>query len=1169
MFEITIENSWEDVDGRVVLINAYFKTFKFSLCNIYAPNNAALQKVFIENLAEILISKADISNLIVVGDWNVTLEAVDKKGGIQWKPSVYRDLLVQFMDELNLVDILRIKNPGKKCFTYESSALKMKSRIDFFLIPKSLIASTKTADIKTAIAPDHKAIRLNLQCEIKKRGPGLWKFNNSLLNDDTFVDLITTNYPLICSKYAYLANLNLKWEMIKMEIRSLTIPYAKNKAKKVRNLEKQLESSIESLENKINTHPDNDTDAEQQEYERLKNELRRIYEERADGAIFRSKIRWIEHGEKPTKYFFNMERRNYNKKTITELTVAGGTTISKEDDILVEIRSFYENLYNTDLGDDSTSLFQDFTDTLKTKLPKLSEDQRDVIEGKLTLEECRKALMSLRCGKSPGEDGFTVEFYKFFFELLGREFLDSINASYDQNELSISQRRGVITLIPKEDANLKDLSNWRPITLLNVDYKIASKAIATRIEKVLPLLINSNQTGFVKGRYIGENIRVINDILEQTKAQDIPGILLLLDFRKAFDTLEWGFIQNTLDLFNFGSNIKQWVKTFYNNTESSVLHNGFTTNYFKLSRGVRQGCPLSPYLFILGAEILAARVRLERNIEGITIFKTEHKISQFADDTSLFLKNIDSITNAIEILRLFGNISGLKLNLGKTKAIWLGSWRHKENKPLGLNWTKEPVRALGIFISYNEQENDKKNVAKKIDNLNIKLDIWRGRKLSLFGKCLIVKTLGISQIVYSTSMLDISPNDTSRIKKSIFSFIWNKKPDKIKRNIMCQDYANEGLRAPDPDVLFKSLRLSWISRLLIPDETTIEPWKAIPSHFFKKYGGLNFLLRCNYDYKFLEKSGIPAFYRQILANFLELRNLYQHDNGQDLILFNNKDILIDGKSFFLQKWKENGVTSIQDILDNDGKLLTFQSFQDKFKIKSNFLNYLQVISAIPKHLLYKAKSLHRQESPIADATTFSMTPSQIIDLYKMKCKDYYWLYINGTCCIATGPRKWEKDLKTGNIDWKTKFKNIGKICCENRLREFNFKLLHRLTVTQKELRIYGVNNENSCPYCKEPDSILHTFVECHYTQTFYAKVVDWFNAKFNSSFSPTSQEKLFGTDLTTSRNNELKLNYCLLFAKYYLYYQKLYHKDCNITEFVLKLEQKLLIESCLKRNILV
>ena len=178
----------------------------------------------------------------------------------------------------------------------------------------------------------------------------------------------------------------------------------------------------------------------------------------------------------------------------------------------------------------------------------------------------------------------------------------------------------------------------------------------------------------------------------------------------------------------------------------------------------------------------------------------------------------------------------------------------------------------------------------------------------------------------------------------------------------------------------------------------------------------------------------------------------------------------------------------------------------------------------------------------------------------MKCKDYYWLYINGTTCIATGPKKWEKELKSGNIDWKAKFNNNRKICHENRLREFNFRLLHRLTVTKKELRIYGVNDENNCPYCKEPDSILHTFAECHYTQTFYVKVVDWFNGKFNCAFSLMSHEILFGTD----QNNELKLNYCLLFAKYYLYYQKMYNKVCNITEFVLKLNKK----NCLLRVVL-
>ena len=182
----------------------------------------------------------------------------------------------------------------------------------------------------------------------------------------------------------------------------------------------------------------------------------------------------------------------------------------------------------------------------------------------------------------------------------------------------------------------------------------------------------------------------------------------------------------------------------------------------------------------------------------------------------------------------------------------------------------EPLEFLFLTMS---KKTIRKNVTKKIANLNIKPDLWRGRKLSLFCKCLIVKTLGISQIAYSASMLDISPNHTSGIKKSIFSFIWNKKPDKIKRNIMCQDYINGGLRAPDQDIVFKSLRLAWISRLLIPDETTTELWKSIPSHFFERSGGLNFLLRCNNDYKFLEKSGIPVFYRQILATFLEIRNL--------------------------------------------------------------------------------------------------------------------------------------------------------------------------------------------------------------------------------------------------------------------------------------------------------
>ena len=150
-----------------------------------------------------------------------------------------------------------------------------------------------------------------------------------------------------------------------------------------------------------------------------------------------------------------------------------------------------------------------------------------------------------------------------FLELPGQDLLNSFNSAHEECELSISQHRGDIRLIPKENTDTRELSNWRPITLLNVDYKILSKAIASRIEKVLPRLINCNQTGFMKGRYIGQNIRVIYDIMEQTEIQNIPGIPLLVDFWKAFDTVEWDFIQQTLNLFNFGSSLKQWVKTLH------------------------------------------------------------------------------------------------------------------------------------------------------------------------------------------------------------------------------------------------------------------------------------------------------------------------------------------------------------------------------------------------------------------------------------------------------------------------------------------------------------------------------------------------------------------------------------------------------------------------------
>ena len=240
--------------------------------------------------------------------------------------------------------------------------------------------------------------------------------------------------------------------------------------------------------------------------------------------------------------------------------------------------------------------------------------------------------------------------------------LDSLNYAMQHGYMSVDQKRGIITLIPKKDKDKSYLKNWRPISLLNVDYKIAAKILASRLKRHLSDLVDPDQTGFIKGRFIGENIRLIADLLQYTHAKEIPGLLLLIDFEKAFDSLEWSFIYKALSLFGFGDNYIRMVKTLYSDICSCVINNGHASEFFNLERGVRQGCPLSPLLFILSVELLAIAVRKTETIEGIQVKDTVFKMSQFADDTTFFVANEKSAKAVLKLLQDFRYCSGLKVN---------------------------------------------------------------------------------------------------------------------------------------------------------------------------------------------------------------------------------------------------------------------------------------------------------------------------------------------------------------------------------------------------------------------------------------------------------------------------------------------------------------------------
>ena len=267
---------------------------------------------------------------------------------------------------------------------------------------------------------------------------------------------------------------------------------------------------------------------------------------------------------------------------------------------------------------------------------------------------------------------------------------------------------------------------------VNVDAKIISNAIANRIKKILPNIIHHNQTVYVKDQFIGETkiIQSILDVMEFTEKKKLPGLLIFIDFQKAFDTLEWNFLAQCLSFFNSGPDFMRWIRTFYRHIQSCVINNGLSSNYFNLTRGVRQGDPLSPYLFLLAVEILAIAVRDNFSIKGITIEDEETKLLQYADDTTAVLSGTDSAHILFKLLDKFGTLSGLQINSSKTEGMWIGSSKNNVEKPLGIKWPSGPIKALGVVFPHDDNQLCVKNFDEKLDSIKKQVNIWSPRELS-------------------------------------------------------------------------------------------------------------------------------------------------------------------------------------------------------------------------------------------------------------------------------------------------------------------------------------------------------------------------------------------------------------------------------------------------------
>ena len=623
-------------------------------------------------------------------------------------------------------------------------------RLDYWLISNNLQDLVTTTDIIPAIKTDHSAISIEFSISERHiKGPGHWKMNCSLLDDEDYIRDVTAKIPIwLIEGQNNLTDNRSIWDWIKYNIRDHAIQHSKRKAMKRKEIEMNLQKELAKAKQLFDSDPNSDS---ANALNSAKENIELLYDEKLQGIIIRARARWWEHGEKSTKYFLNLEKRNHVKKHVRKLKTSG-SIITDPFNILSEQKRFYQELYTSRTKNlDNTRATNFFLNNLI--IPSLTEQQMLSCEGKITSEECDKVLETFQPNKTPGNDGIPIEFYKTFWPLISDPFIRCVNECFEKGEMSSSQKQAVITLIEKKGKDRCFLENWRPISLVNVDAKIMSKVLATRIKNVLPNIIHHNQSGFVEDRYIGETVRSIFDLMDFTLKENIPGLMIFIDFHKAFDSIEWNYLVNCLEAFRFGPDFIRWVKTLYKNIQSCVVNNGLTTGYFALERGVRQGDPLSPYLFVVVVETLALAIRQNEVIKGISIGKEETKLLQYADDTTVVLSDRDSARALFNLLEVFRKLSGLKINTSKTEGMWIGSLRNNKSKPFGIRWSGEPIKALGVYYSYDIKLLHEKNFIERLDSVKKLINVWSSRGLSVYGKVTIIKSLIIPKFVYILSLL--------------------------------------------------------------------------------------------------------------------------------------------------------------------------------------------------------------------------------------------------------------------------------------------------------------------------------------------------------------------------------------------------------------------------------
>jgi ribonuclease HI/endonuclease/exonuclease/phosphatase family metal-dependent hydrolase len=871
--KIDKDKTKEYVQGRMLEANVNTKHGQqVKILNVYAPNKE-IEKI---EYYKTKIETEQDERRIVLGDFNMCEENMDRAPQTIEESKRVRDTWLNMKRELNLIDGWRVHYPEELRFSFKQDNNRgtenILARIDRIYNTENMSTQVKDWKIEEHLCSDHAIVTCVIKpCKNYKLAKPRWRIQNDIMREGTFrkqfikattkMNEEMKEYTRATERVKNSREKEKKIETIRQKKNPQTIwrEYKKyiQKAAKITQRTKQLNLNKESkkIEKELGKINDVENEENRERIIELKERQTKIIEKRQGKLKDAKRLNWKTMGEQCTKYYFNLRKPKKDATIIESLKDNEGITREKPKELTAIAREYHKNLQSKpEMTRERKKAIKEILSNIETTIE--SEEQTE-LEETLKLDDIFSALKQCKNGKSPGEDGLTYEFWKWAHKTAMeyneeeqkdispmRNMKEYLRDVEEYGPISEDFAKGIMFPIYKK-GDPEDIKSYRPITLLNTDYKLYTRTIAHKLTKTCEKIIHTDQAGFMPGRSIYNHTRLINIIEEACELEEINGYILALDQEKAYDRIDQEYLWNTMRAFKIPEITITRLKRIYESARTQVMINGHKGDSFRVERGTRQGDPMSCIIYNIAIEPLAITLRAS-NLKGIRFSEDIERVltTIYADDTAITLSEDDDIKEVRKILETFCKASTAKFNETKEEIMPVGTTAFKENFvetrkmrcgyriPMNIKivTAEQPMRMLGAWHGDKGKAEDQwKRILEKQEQI---MELWAKTRPTFRARVLLLKALVQSRAMY-LAMVNGMPKDVeAKMTKQMSNFMWMGRKPQMTWEQLSQPIKNGGMNAPSIKHRNEAIDIMWMKNMLQEPKPT---WAKIGLYLIGKY----------------------------------------------------------------------------------------------------------------------------------------------------------------------------------------------------------------------------------------------------------------------------------------------------------------------------------------------